>query len=344
MNDYPIGTVVPYTVTGEYVSGGTVDPSLIVPSSTEGYAGRTAGYGLTPIPAGLPLDGTFRITGTRIGGFAISTSTALPDDAILTITVAGTTTYIVVMAQNPTLKDAVLDILRVNEQVLSNGRPTFGKITETIEVGKEFYVTVRPQPCTQYADGSIVISSGPGFSVKSRPIDITYGDSGSTGQGATFRVPGSLIPTPGPVMITVGCAIFGAGSFFGSKVIEVTPPSFTKAVGVLLNGWADDSTLQIVAAERGGNTARLKEGSSIAVVVTGPPDTTFKWSGFGESGTTATASNGRCVFPNIIVPPSYSSLPDGFGRVFTNPQEYPLTVTWPDGTVSKFDLLALPAN
>lgn len=344
MNNYPIGTAVPYTVTGEYVSGGTVDPSLIVPSSTEGYAGQSAGQGLTPIPAGLPLNGTFRIVSTRIGGFAISASTALPEDAVVTITVAGTTTYVVVMAQSPSLRDAVLDILRVNEQVLSNGQTTFGPITETLEVGKDFFVTVRPRPCTAYADGTIVISSGPGFSVKSRPIEISYGDSASNESGATFSVSGSLIPTPGPVMITVGCAIFGAGSFFGSKVIEVTPPSFKKAVGVVLNGWASDLTKRIVAAERGGNSARLIEGTSIAVVVTGPPDTTFTWSGFNESGTTATDSTGRCVFPNLITPPAYSAPRDVFsGQIRRSNQEYPLRVTWPDGTVINFVVISLPS-
>ena len=352
MNNYPIGTVVPYTVTGEYVNGGAVPSSLIIPSSTEGYAGRTAGYGLTPIPAGLPLDGTFRITGTRIGGFAISTSTGLPGDAILTITVAGTTTYVVVMAQNPSLKDAVLDILGVYGQVLNNGQPQPAAApSETIEVGKDFYVNVRPQPCTQYADGSIVISSGPGFSVKSRPIEISYGDSGSTGRGATYSVPGSLIPTPGPVMITVGCAIFGAGSFFGSKVIEVTPPSFTKAVGVVLPGWASDLTLRIIAADRGGvgqasgGRARIKEGTPIAVVVTGPPDTTFTWTGFDASGTTATDSTGRCVFPNLITPPAYTAPPNRFsGSSRRSYQEYPLQVNWPDGSVSTFTVQAEPAD
>jgi hypothetical protein len=152
-------------------------------------------------------------------------------------------------------------------------------------------------------------------------------------------------------MITVGCAIFGAGSFFGSKVIEVTPPSFTKAVGIILGGWADDPTLRIIAAERlgagqaSGGVARIKEGSSIAVVVTGPPDTTFTWSGFGSTGTTATDSTGRCVFPNLIVPPAYTAPPNRFsGSSSRSYQEYPLQVNWPDGAVSTFLILALPAD
>jgi hypothetical protein len=350
IDNYPIGTVVPYTVTGEYVSGGTVDPSLIVPSSTEGYAGRTAGYGLTPIPAGLPLNGTFRITGTRIGGFAISTSTALLGDAILTITVAGTTTYVVVMAQNPSLKDAVLDILGVYGQVLFNGRPQSAEVpSETIEVGKEFYVNVRPRPSSRSADGTIVISSGPGFSVKSRPIEIQYGDNSSSELGSTYRVPGSLIPTPGPVMITFSCSIFGSGSFFGSKVIEVTPPSFTKAVGIILGGWADDSTLRIIAAERRGagtvgGRAEVKEGTSIAVVVTGPPDTTFTWSGFDSTGTTATDSTGRCVFPNVITPPAGSYQFDVTSPIRRIYRDYLLQVNWPDGSVSTFTVQSTPAD
>jgi hypothetical protein len=348
MNDYPIGTVVPYTVTGQYVNGSTVPSSLITPSSTEGYAGRTAGYGLTPIPAGLPLDGTFRITGTRIGGFAISTSTSLADDAILTITVAGTTTYVVVMAQNPSLQGAVLDILSVSNQVLSNGQTTFGEITETLEVGKDFYVTVRPRPCTSYAEGSIVISSGPGFSVKSRPIDIAYGDSSSDERGSTFSVPGSLIPTPGPVMITFSCAIFGSGSFFGSKVMEVVPSSFPTAVGVLLNGWssaAAAASIRIVAATRGGKSARLKEGTSIAIVVTGPPNSEFSWGGFDSSGISATDSNGICVFPNLIVPPAYTAPPDRFsGRSPRGNQEYSISAFFRDGTSDSFLIIAIPAG
>jgi hypothetical protein len=349
MNNYPIGTVVPYTVTGEYVNGSTVEPSLIIPSSTEGYAGRTPGYGLTPIPAGLPLDGTFRITGTRIGGFAVSTSTSLRDDAILTITVAGTTTYIVVMAQNPSLQGAVLDILSVSNQVLSNGQTTFGDITETLEVGKDFFVTVRPRPCTAYAEGSIVISSGPGFSVKSRPIDIAYGDSASNEPGVTFSVPGSLIPTPGPVMITFSCAIFGSGSFFGSKVMEVVPSSFPTAIGVLLNGWssaAAAANIRIVAATRGGKSARLKEGTSIAIVVTGPPNSAFGWTGFDTSGTGTTDSNGVCVFQNLITPPAYTAPPDRkFGRSSRSSQEYSISVFFPSNSSGdSFLIISLPAD
>jgi hypothetical protein len=151
-------------------------------------------------------------------------------------------------------------------------------------------------------------------------------------------------------MITFSCAIFGSGSFFGSKVIEVTPPSFTKAVGIILGGWADDPTLRIIAAERSGTgradggRARVKEGTSIAVVVTGPPDTTFTWSGFGSTGTTATDSTGRCVFPNLIVPPAYTAPKSWSGTTSRSYQEYPLQVNWPDGTVSTFTVQSNPAD
>ena len=332
MDNYPIGTVVPYTVTGEYVggTGGPVDPSLITASSTEGYAGRTAGYGLTPIPAGLPLDNTFRIIGTRIGGFAISTSSALPEDAILTITVAGTTTYVVVMANSPSLQDAVLDILKVTKQVIFNGTPRDSEIeVQTLEAGKDYYITLRPRPSSRFWDGTIVVSSGPGFSVKSRPYEIQYGDNSSSVLGSTYTLQGSLIPlTPGPVMITASCNIFGSGSFFGSKLMEVVPPAFPKTISVVENGWS------VERAEI--PTQTLKEGVTFTIIVTGPPDTTFTWTGFNGSGTTATDNNGRCVFPSLIAPKLGQGAFNPWAMFTSGPREtWPLKVTWPDGTVTE---------
>lgn len=331
INSYPIGTDVPYSVTGIYVSGepGPVDPSLITVSSSEGFAGRTVGYGLTPIPSGLPLTGTFRIVATRQGGFLVNSSTALPEDALLTITVAGTTVYLGVMAREPSLVDGKVDILKVTRQILFNGVQRNSDIeVQTVEVNKDFYVTIRPQPCSQFAKGTIVISSGPGFSVKSSIQPIQYTDNSSGVQGSSFRVPGSLIPTPGPVMITASCEIVGAGTFSGSKVIEVTPPAFPKSISVVRDGWLL-SNAELV-------TDTVTTGKSFTIIVTGEPNTTFNWTGFGNSGTTTTDSSGRCVFPSLIAPPlSQFALNQFAFALGSGRDDYLLTVAWPDGEVIK---------
>jgi hypothetical protein len=323
MDNYPIGTEVPYTVTGEYVSGepGPVDPSLITVSSTEGFAGRGVGYGLTALPAGIPLNGTFRITTTRSGGFGISTSSALPEDALLTITVAGTTIYLGVLAREPALVEAQLDILKVTT------RDSDIEV-QTVEVEKDFSVTLRPRPCSRFAKGTIVISSGPGFSVKSRVQPIQYTDNSSGVLGSVYRVPGSFIPTPGPVMITASCEIVGAGIFSGSRIIEVVPQRYPKSIFTTLSGWTLGNTEKI--------TQTIRSGTNFNIVVTGEPNTTFNWTGFDSSGTTATDSNGVCVFPSLTAPPlsGFAAKLYAFALATQN-DYYPLTVTWPDGTVTK---------
>jgi len=131
--------------------------------------------------------------------------------------------------------------------------------------------------------------------------------------------------------------------------MEVVPSSFPTAIGVLLNGWssaAAAANIRIVAATRGGKSARLKEGTSIAIVVTGPPNSLFGWTGFDTSGDGTTDSNGVCVFQSLIVPPAYTAPPDRrYGGSFRSSAEYSISVFFPsNASGDSFLIISLPAD
>lgn len=333
MNSYPIGTEVPYSVTGTYLTGdgGPVDPSLITVSSVEGYAGRTVGYGLTALPPGIPLNGTFRIFATRAGGFAVTVSSTLERDALLTITVAGTTTYVGVVLQNLPLSvvapEPSLDILAVYPQVTVNGVVQPGEPTTSIEVAKNFYVRVRARPSAFYVTGTISVTSG---NTTSAIIPINYTNYSASEQGDLFLVPGSTVPATGPAVIKVTCSPRGQSpDFSGSVNVQVTPPQYPKSIGVILDGWSLNNAALV--------TDSVPTGKSFTIIVTGEPNTTFSWTGFDSSGTTATDSNGRCVFPSLTAPTLSSWASNVLFRAFAGNlrDDYPLTVNWPDGEVTK---------
>jgi len=333
MDSYPIGTEVPYTVTGIYLTGegGPVDPSLITVSSVEGLAGRNVGYGLTPLPSGIPLDGTFRIVATRRGGFGVVVSSTIERDVLLTITVAGTTTYVGVILQNLPLSVVAptpsLDILAVYPQVTVNGIAQPGEPTTSIEIAKNFYVRVRARPSAFYVTGTISVTLG---NTTSALIPINYTNYSASEQGDLFLVPGSTVPATGDAVIKVTCSPRGqAPDFSGSVNIQVTPPRYPKSISVIQDGWTLNNTPT--------TTDEVPTGKSFTIIVTGDPNATFNWTGFGNSGTTATDSNGRCVFPALIAPPLSQWASNVLFRAFAGNvrDDYPITVTWPDGEVTR---------
>jgi len=317
MNSFPIGTQVPYSITG-------VDPSLITVTSVAGFSGR-AGSG-----SGIPLSGTFEITSTRSGGFGIVVSPALSQDAVLTINVEGALTYVGILAQNFVAPQPTLDILAVYPQITVNGVVQPGEPTTSIEVAKNFYARVRARPSAAFVTGSISVKSG---TVSSALIPINYTDYSASEQGDLFLVPGSTIPSTGSAVLTFTCSPRQqAPDFSGSVNIEIVSPQYTKNIFAALNGWVVGSAQRI--------TRQVIAGSNFNIVVTGEPNTTFNWSGFGSNGTTATADNGFCVFASQVAPalsqyatnPFRVALGDG-GR-----DTYPFTVTWPDGTVTQVNI------
>jgi hypothetical protein len=344
MNSYPVGTEVPYSVTGVYVTDTItpVDPSLINVSSTEGYAGRTVAYGLTPLPVGLPLNGTFRIIATRSGGFAVSTSSSLPQDAILSITVAGTTTFVGVLSQNVVVPQTSVEIIGVYPEVRVAGILQPGPPTTSIEVTKNFYVRARAIPSSALIPGSIAITQGPGSatlqpttqeavnpaSVPTKRMPIVYSDYSSSAQGELWRVPGSFVPTVGSIELKM-IVDLPNGSYAGSTRLEVIPLRYPKSISVTKDGWTLNSTPT--------TTDEVTTGKSFTIIVKGDPNTTFDWTGFGDSGTTATDSNGVCVFPALIAPPLSQWASNVLFRAFAGNvrDDYPLTVTWPDGEVTR---------
>jgi hypothetical protein len=317
MNSFPIGTQVPYSITG-------VDPSLITVTSVAGFSGR-AGSG-----SGIPLSGTFEITSTRSGGFGIVVSPALSQDAVLTINVEGALTYVGILAQNFVAPQPTLDILAVYPQITVNGVVQPGEPTTSIEVAKNFYARVRARPSAAFITGSISVKSG---TVSSALIPINYTDYSASEQGDLFLVPGSIIPSTGSAVLTFTCSPRQQfPDFSGSVNLEIVSPRYTKNIFAALNGWVVGSAQRI--------TQQVIAGSNFNIVVTGEPNTTFNWSGFGGTGTTATADNGFCVFPSQVAPsltqyatnPFRVALGDG-GR-----DTYPFTVTWPDSTVTQVSI------
>lgn len=312
MNSFPIGTQVAYSITG-------VDPSLITVTSVAGFGGR-AGSG-----SGIPLSGTFEITATRSGGFGIVISTALSQDAVLTINVEGALAYVGILARNFVAPQPVLDILAVYPQITVNGVVQPGASTTSIEVTKNFYVQVRARPSAAFVTGTVSVKSA---GVSSALIPINYTDYSNSEQGDLFSVPGSIIPSIGPAVLTFTCSPRQqALDFSGSVNIQIASPQYPKSISTALNGWALDYTERI--------TKSIPAGTNFNIVVTGEPNTTFNWSGFGSTGTTATAGNGVCVFPSQIAPVLSQFATNKFlialgGGVRDT---YPFTVSWPDGTV-----------
>ena len=83
----------------------------------------------------------------------------------------------------------------------------------------------------------------------------------------------------------------------------------------------------------------MKAGESFTITVRGEPNTTFNWTGFDSSGTTATDSNGVCVFPALIAPQLSGFQKRLYAFALGSASDfYPLTVNWPDGIVTKFTL------
>jgi hypothetical protein len=344
MNSYPVGTEVPYSVTGVYVTDTItpVDPSLITVSSTEGFAGRTVAYGLTPLPVGMPLNGTFRIIATRSGGFAVSTSSSLPQDAILSITVAGTTTFVGVLSQNVVVPQTSVEIIDVYPEVFVNGVAQPGQPTTSIEVTRNFYVRARAIPSSALIPGSIAITQGSGSatilvtteeavnpaSSPTKRMPIVYSDYSSSEQGELWRIPGSFVPITGPIELKM-IVNLPSETYAGSTRLEVVPLRYPRSIGVTLDGWTLDN-LPLT-------TDRVPTGKSFTIIVRGEPDTTFNWTGFDSSGTTTTDSNGVCVFPALIAPPLSRFASNPFAFALGGGQDsYILTVTWPDREVIKY--------
>jgi hypothetical protein len=328
IDSYPLGTEVPYSVTGIYTdgAGGPVDPSLITVSSSEGIGGRVAGYGLNALPAGLPLNGTFRISTTRSGGFAVSVSPSVDRDVLLTINVQGALAYVGILPQNLIAPLPSLDILALYPQVTVNGVVQPGEPTQNIEVTKNFYVRVRARPSSSFVTGSVSVKLG---STSSALIPISYTDYSASEQGDLFLVPGSTVPTTGAAVITVTCSTRGqAPDFSGSVNVQVTPPQYPKTIFTALSGWTVGNTERI--------TQSIRTGTNFNIVVTGEPNTSFNWTAFDSSGTTATDSNGVCVFPVQVAPPLSPWAKNQFAFALgAGRDSYPLTATWPDGTVTR---------
>ena len=143
-------------------------------------------------------------------------------------------------------------------------------------------------------------------------------------------MPGSTVPATGSAVIKVTCSGGGqAPDFSGSANVQVTPPRYPRSIGVILDGW----TLNNAPT----TTDEVPTSKSFTIIVTGDPNTTFNWTGFENSGTTATDSNGRCVFPALIAPPLSQWASNVLFRAVAGNvrDDYPITVSWPDGEVTR---------
>jgi hypothetical protein len=118
-------------------------------------------------------------------------------------------------------------------------------------------------------------------------------------------------------------------TYAGSTRLEVIPLRYPRSIGVTLDGWFLDN-LPLT-------TDKVKTGELFTITVRGEPNTTFNWTGFDSSGTTATDGNGVCVFPALIAPPLSGFQKKLYAFALGGASDfYPLTVTWPDGIVTKF--------
>jgi hypothetical protein len=311
MNDYPIGTRVPYTISG-------IDPSKVSVMTVQSVSSDP----------GIPLDGTFEISTTRQGYFGIVVDPAWREDVIITIDVEGAKTYLGITPQDPVNTQGTIEFLGFFENAPPSSKYHFGDAIESLEAGKVFWIQVRASTIREgdSYDGTVVVESGPAFEkrfsmqVLISPYLLLTGlnqeerdrirDS-STYNASLLRVPATAIAEPGLAKITITVD----GRYSNSTTVNVVPPQYSR--DIVFTSAARQSQSQYYAA--GNSVTQLDYNEIFSIIVTGPPNTPFDWTGFDASGTSATDATGRCVFPNI-------KAPDTAYKTFA-------TVKWPDGEI-----------
>jgi len=314
LNNYPIGTKVPYTISG-------IDPSKVSVTTIEASSSDP----------GMPLDGTFEIVGTRIGYFGIIVDPTWTEDTIITIEVEGAKTYLGITPRPPSVITGTIEFQRFYENALPSSKYLFGNAIESLEAGKAFWVQALASTIRQgdRYDGTIIVESGPGFSKRfstqiiispyrvfrnENPQEIQRARQESSYNASLIRVPATAIAEPGLARITLSV---DAGSFgySNSTIVNVVPPEYPRQI--FFTSAARRSESQYNAA--GNSVKQLDYNEIFSIIVIGPPNTPFDWTGFDEKGTSTTDATGKCVFPNI-------KAPNRAYRTF-------VTAKWPDGEV-----------
>jgi hypothetical protein len=323
INDYPIGTKVPYTITG-------IDPSKVSAMTVQS---------ITAEQPGIPLDGTFTITSTRQGYFGIVVSTDQREDVIITIDVQGAKTYLgITPLQAGTDSNQTVEFLGYFADAPISARGSIGANITNLEATKPFWIWALASSIGQGSrvDGSLSVESGPGFRTRFsqdiswspyqiiRPADPR--DRTASDNATMISVPATAIREPGPAKITLSVE----GRYSNSAIVNVIPPEFPRQI-ILYS----KARQRISNGDSATNLSQVQPGEVFSILVTGPINTTFVWTGLGETGTTATDANGNCVFPEVKAPPSR-----GGGYWLDAPGvTYEFTVTWPDGEVTTRSLL-----
>jgi hypothetical protein len=322
INDYPIGTKVPYTITG-------IDPSKVSVMTVQSVSSDP----------GIPLDGTFTITSTRQGYFGIVVSTDQKEDVIITIDVQGAKTYLgITPLQAGTGSNQTVEFLGYFADALISDRGSIGANITNLEATKPFWIWALASSIGQGSrvDGSLSVESGPGFRTRFsqdiswspyqiiRPADPR--DRTASDNATMISVPATAIREPGLAKITLSVE----GRYSNSAIVNVIPPEFPRQI-ILFSR----ARQRISNGDSAANLSQVQPGEVISILVTGPRNTTFVWTGLDETGTTATDANGNCVFPEVKVPE------DSSGWLWrTSPGvTYEFTATWPDGEVTTRSLL-----
>jgi hypothetical protein len=315
LNDYPIGTKVPYTISG-------IDPSKVSVTTIEASSSDP----------GMPLDGTFEIVGTRIGYFGIIVDPTWTEDTIITIEVEGAKTYLGIAPRPPGVIKGTIEFQRFYENALPSSKYHFGNAIESLEAGKVFWVQARASTIRQgdRYDGTIIVESGPGFSKRFStqiiisPYRLLTGlnqeerdraRKESSFNASLIRVPATAIAEPGLARITI---VVDAGNFgySNSITVNVVPPEYPRQIFFTSAARRNESLAQAA----GNSVKQLDYNEIFTIIVIGPPNTPFDWTGFDEKGTSTTDATGKCVFPNLKAPnTAYKAF---------------VTAKWPDGEVT----------
>jgi hypothetical protein len=311
MNDYPIGTKVPYTITG-------IDPSKVSVMTVQSVSSDP----------GIPLNGTFEISSTRQGYFGVVVSPSQREDVIITIEVEGAKTYLGITPTEPeTSTSRSIEFLGYFAAAPTSSRNNVGSSITELTAGQPFYISALASTVDQgdRIDGFLTIESGPDFENRFSTPNIwspyqvlQKGAAGDrerteTSDASLLRVPGTAIPVPGPAKITLLVGTGTGSPYSNTAIVNVVPPEFPKQIVFF------SIEKQRISPYSSVNLTDIETGTYFSILVTGPPNTAFDWTGFGASGTSATDAKGECVFPELQA------------TVNLDRTRQTVTVTWPDG-------------
>jgi hypothetical protein len=311
LNDYPIGTQVPYTISG-------IDPSKVSVTTIEASSSDP----------GMPLNGTFEIVGTRIGYFGIVVDPTWDQDTIITIDVQGAKTYLGIAPLPKGSVQGTIEFQAFYENAPPSSKYHFGAPIESLEANKVFWIQARASTISQgdSYDGTVIVESGPGFEKRfsmqiimspyrvyrnENPQEIERARNSREYNASLIRVPATAIAEPGLARITI---VVDRG-YSNSTTVNVVPPEYPREIFFTSVARQNESPAQAA----GKSVSQLDYNEIFSIIVIGPPNTPFEWSGFDSSGTTTTDATGKCVFPNLKAPnTAYKAF---------------VTAKWPDGEI-----------